>query len=83
MCLETEIHNLVIVTFFFAMLLLIKCISSFFRNKLLIYINQKLDCSIFLNAFYKIILLPYNYYKNKTTGEITSRINDLIYVKNI
>lgn len=82
-CLEIEIHNIIIVTFFFAIILLIKCISYFFRNKLLIYINQKLDCSIFLNTFHKILLLPLNYYKNRTTGEITSRINDLIYVKNI
>ena len=82
-CLDTEIHNLIIITFFFAISLLIKCISNLFRNKLLIYINQKLDCSIFLNTFHKILLLPFSYYKNKTTGEITSRINDLIYVKNI
>lgn len=81
--LETEIHNLIIITFFFALVLLIKCISSFFRNQLLIIINQKLDCSIFLNTFQRILLLPYSYYKNRTTGEITSRINDLIYVKNI
>lgn len=81
--LGTEIHNLIIITFFFASLILIKCISSFFRNELLIFFNQKLDCSIFLNIFKKILLLPYSYYKNKTTGEITSRINDLMYVKNI
>ena len=81
--LGTEIHNLIVLTFFFASLLLIKCISSFFRNELLIFFNQKLDCSIFLNIFKKILLLPFSFYKNKTTGEITSRINDLMYVKNI
>lgn len=81
--LDTEIHNLIILTFFFASILLLKCISSFFRNELLIFLNQKLDCSIFINTFHKILLLPYSYYKNKTTGEITSRINDLIYVKNM
>ena len=81
--LDTKIHNLIILTFFFASILLLKCISSFFRNELLIFLNQKLDCSIFLNIFKKILLLPYSYYKNKTTGEITSRINDLVYVKNM
>lgn len=81
--LATTINNLIIITFIFAIIILIKCITSFFRNQLLIYLNQKLDCSIFLNTFHKILLLPYNYYKNKTTGEITSRINDLIYVKNM
>lgn len=80
---DTTINNLVIITFFFVQLLIFKIISNFFRTKLLIYLNQKLDCSIFINTFKKIVLLPYNYYKNKTTGEITSRINDLIYIKNI
>lgn len=80
---KLEINNLIILTFFFALILLTKCISNFFRTELLIYLNQKLDCSIFLNAFQRILLLPYNYYKNRTTGEITSRINDLLYIKNI
>lgn len=76
-------NNLTIVTFFFSMILLTRCIANFCRTELLIYLNQKLDCSIFLNTFKKLLLLPYSYYKNRTTGEIVSRINDLIYVKNI
>lgn len=80
---EIDVDNLITVTFFFAIILLFKCISNFFRTELLIYLNQKLDCSIFLNTFQKLLLLPFNYYKNHSTGEITSRINDLIYVKNI
>ena len=31
----------------------------------------------------KIISLPYSYYKNKTTGDTVTRINDLLYIKNI
>ena len=81
--LGTSKDNLLVITIIFSILLLIKCISNFFRNILLIYLNQKLDCSIFLNAFQKIILLPYSYYKNRTTGEIITRINDLSYVKNM
>ena len=76
-------NNLLIITYIFSLLILTKCITSFIRNKLLIYLNQKLDYTCILNTFQKILLLPYNYYKNKTTGEIVSRINDLIYVKNI
>ena len=60
-----------------------KAIINFIRNKLIIYFNQKIDISLLTTAFNKILLLPYSYYKNKTTGEITSRINDLTNVKNI
>ncbi len=80
---DTVQNNLLIVTFLFSIILVVKCIASFFRNELLIYLNQKLDCSTFLNTFQKVLLLPYSYYKNRTTGEMISRINDLIYVKNI
>ena len=79
----TTYDNLLTITFLFSLLLIIKCMSSFFRNIILIYLNQKLDYTCILKTFQKVLLLPFNYYKNKTTGEIISRINDLIYVKNI
>ena len=80
---NTTTSNLIFITFIFSIVILIKCLASFFRNLSLIYLNQKLDCSIFLSTFTKILLLPYNYYKNKTTGEVISRINDLAMVKNL
>ena len=78
---DTEINNLIFITLIFFILFIIKNITNFIRNHLLIYLNQKLDISIILNAFSKIILLPYRYYKNKTTAEVLSIINDLSYVK--
>ena len=81
--LDTVSSNLLVITFIFAILSIIKCIANFFRNELLIYLNQKIDCSILFYTFQKILLLPYSYYKNRTTGEVISRINDLIFVKNV
>lgn len=80
---DTTKNQLLIITFLFGIILIVKCITSFFRTQVLIYLNQKLDCSIFLKTFQRLLLLPYSYYKNRTTGEIISRINDLIYVKNM
>lgn len=76
-------NNLLILTFIFSLLLIIKSITIFTRNIILIYLNQKIDYTYIINTFQKILLLPFNYYKNRTTGEIISRINDLIYIKNI
>lgn len=78
-----DFDYLLIITFIFSLLIITKCITSFFRNQLLIYLNQKIDYTCILKTFQKVLLLPFNYYKNRTTGEIISRINDLIYVKNI
>ena len=76
-------YDYLVITFYFSIILIIKCISSFIRNELLILLNKKIDNKIFMSTFQKLLLLPYNYYKNKTSGEIISRINDLIYVKNM
>lgn len=79
---NTNLNNLIMITICFSVLFLVKNITSFLRNHLVIYLNQKLDISIILSTYSKIILLPYNFYKNKTTSEVLSRINDLSYLKN-
>lgn len=76
-------HNLKIIALIFFVIMLIKETTGYFRNKLLIYLNQKVDLSIFLETYNKILSLPYNYYKTKSTGEVISRINDLGQVKNL
>lgn len=75
--------NLLIITIIFLIIYVIKTFVEYLRNNLLLYLNQKIDLSIITKTTNKIISLPYNYYKNKTTGEMISRINDLFYIKNI
>lgn len=79
---NTNLNNLIVITMFFSVLFIVKNITNFIRNHLVIYLNQKLDMSIILSTYSKVILLPYSFYKNKTTSEILSRINDLSYLKN-
>lgn len=62
---------------------ILKIFSNYFRNKLLLFINQKLDLVLTLDVFNKIIKLPYNYYQNRTTGDVISRINDLESVRDM
>ena len=81
--LNTDKHNLIVISIIFIQILLVKIITTFLRNYLLIYFNQKLDLSIMTKTISKIISLPFSYYKNKTTGETTSRINDLMHIKNV
>lgn len=79
---DTELNNLIIVTLTFSILYIIKNITNYIRNHILIYINQKLDINILLNTFTKVVLLPYHYYKNRKSSEVLSKINDLSYIKN-
>ena len=75
--------SMLIITVIFMVILFIKLVIEYLRNNLLLYLNQKIDLSIITTTISKIITLPYSYYKNKTTGEIISRVNDLFYVKNV
>lgn len=65
----------VFLLFFF--LTIFRCLINHLRNKFLIIINSKLDYFMTLDAFRRIILLPYRYYHSRTSGEIISKINDL------
>lgn len=80
---STNNFNLLIVTIIFLIILSLKISLEFLRNNLLLYLNQKIDLSIITTTIDKIISLPYSYYKNRTTGEMISRINDLFYIKNV
>ena len=74
---------LFIIFIFFFSIELLRLIGDFLRNKIIIYINKKVDLNITIDTFKKIILLPYHYYRNRTTGEMLSRINDLDTVRDI
>ena len=78
----TNYSNLTVITLIFIIIMLYKSLTNYFRNELLIYFEQKLDLTLIINTFNKILFLPYNYYKNKTTGEVVARINDIAYIRN-
>lgn len=65
----------------FLFITILKLISDLFRNYLLVYLNEKIDMLLTNYIFKNIIFLPYNYYRNHTTGEIVSRMNDLSKVR--
>ena len=75
--------KVILIFLLFLIIYILKIISDFLRNKILILINQKVDFNLTFNTFKQIINLPYRYYKNNTTGEIISKINDLEAVRNV
>lgn len=78
-----NLNNLILITLVFLSIILIKEFSKYYRNTLINFINHQLDKSLFINVYHHILSLPYLYYKNRTTGEIISRINDLSSIRNV
>lgn len=74
-------NYLFLIFLFFFSIYSFKNLTNYFRNKVIVFVNQKLDLILTLDIFKKIIILPYSYYQNKMTGDILSRINDLDILK--
>jgi ATP-binding cassette, subfamily C, bacteriocin exporter len=75
---ESKILILLII---FANVYLIKSLAEYYRMRVMIYLNKKIDYEMVANTFKNIINLPYTYFYNHTTGEIVSKINDLDIIK--
>lgn len=74
-----------IYTFFILSLLieLLKFVVNIIRNNIIIKFDKKINFEITKEVFFQIIKLPYNFYRNRTTGEVVSRLNDLESVKEL
>ncbi|MDD6223898.1 MAG: peptidase domain-containing ABC transporter [bacterium] len=66
---------------FFSVLIALKGWLELLRNLLFHLFNHLLDHRLILDIYHRIFSLPYLYYKNHTTGEIVSRVQDLGKVK--
>lgn len=76
-------YNAILISLVFGIIVFFKVLCNLFRNNVVAYLNVKLEVPIFVSSFKRLLLLPYSYYKNRTTGEIISRINDLSLIKNM
>ena len=54
---------------------------KFFRNSRLIKLNREIDGRLSIDTFKKIVHLPYRFFRQRTTGEITSYFNDLFWIR--
>ncbi len=75
-----NLNRKIIILFFFMSILLL--ILEYIKNNILIKLDSKLDRKLTMSTYQNIINLPYQYFKNRTTGEIITRLNDLKSVKN-
>ena len=64
-------------TILFLFIYISKNIFEYIKNRLVIYLNNSIFSSISINTIRSLFNLPYLFFKNKSTGEVISRINDL------
>lgn len=84
--LEISINYKIVDTVYFIsyilfILYLFKICNYFFRNILLMKFMMLFDLELTHKTFKQILLLPYIYYKNRTTGEVINKLKDLTVIK--
>lgn len=78
-----SIKNLYAVTLFLGIIYFSKIVLEYLRVKILNFINHKLDYILLSKSFYHILSLPHLYFKDRTTGDIFSRIRDTVEIREI
>ena len=73
--------NIVLITYIVLLISFFKNINFLLRNILLNKWNSIFDINTTTTTYKQILLLPYLYFKNRTTGEIISRFRDLNIIR--
>ena len=72
-------HQQTLFIFFYVFLIIsfFKETFKYMRSKLLLYMTSHVEKNLFNKVITHLFSLSYLYFKNRTTGEVVSRINDL------
>lgn len=76
-----SISNLNTLIIIFIFIFILKNTIEYTREKLLDFISHKLNYILINDSLNHILALPHIYFKNRTTGEVLSRISDLDELK--
>ena len=65
------------------LVIILKELTNLFRNILVNYVNHKLDKTLISEVYNHIIKLPYLYFKNRTKGDVITRIQDIFKIREV
>lgn len=65
----------------YAILIVLRCIWSFFRKYFIFKYSKNIDETLLMGLYQKTIYLPYAYFTQKQTGDILSRFDDAVSVR--
>ena len=73
--------NLYVISYFILVIYLFKNIGSIEINIISLKLINKLDYILNNKIFNQLLLLPFTYYRNRSTGEIINRLKDLNVIR--
>ncbi|GFH42401.1 bacteriocin cleavage/export ABC transporter [Lactococcus hodotermopsidis] len=67
----------------FAVIALVQLFLEFFRSYILLFLSRKIDLPVLLGYYNHVLKLPYQFFKTRRTGDILTRFQDAMTIKNI
>ena len=64
-----------------ALILVFRLVFSWARSSLLVHVAQKIDATLILGYYKHILRLPQSFFDTRRVGEIISRINDAVKIR--
>ena len=80
---NNSIKNLYVITLFFILIYSLKNFLEYGRENMLSFLSHKMNYIMINDSLNHILSLPHLYFKNRTTGEILSRLSDLDELKDL
>lgn len=80
---NSNINILIVIFIIFLNIALLKNFLSFFKNRLMLSLNTKIDKEITSKVSNHILNLPYEYFNSKNTGELVTIIEDIENFKDV
>lgn len=78
-----SINNIYFISFLFLFIYFLKNYLEYSREKVLLFLTHKMNYILINDSINHILSLPHLYFKNRTTGEVLSRVSDLDELKEI
>ena len=78
-----SLNNLYVISLLFIFIYFLKSALDYSKEKLLYFLSHKLNYTLINDSLNHILSLPHLYFKNRTTGEILSRVSDLDELKDL
>ncbi|KPL11919.1 MAG: hypothetical protein AMS26_19235 [Bacteroides sp. SM23_62] len=63
------------------MLLIVRSLTSYFKNLFLLKTGHQIDCGLMMGYFRHLLTLPQRFFDSMRTGEILSRMNDAVKIR--
>lgn len=68
---------IIYISYIFLLMYFIKNFIDYEKNKIIIFVNKNISADLYEKFSHQLFLLPLNFIKSKTSGEIISRYNEL------